>query len=68
MLIGWTTLFLGVIASITVYYIFKPVSFLSVLLWLAGFLVAGLGVIIAIAVYFLTIESGKRYFSKAEEV
>lgn len=68
MLIGWTTLFLGVIASITVYYIFKPVSFLSVLLWLAGFLVAGLGVIIAIAVYFLTIKSGKRYFSKAEEV
>ncbi len=68
MLIGWILLFLGVIASTAVYYVFKPVSFLSILLWFAGLLFSGLGVLISIAIYVLTIKSGKRYFSKAEEV
>ncbi len=68
MLICWLTLFLGTIASIAVYYVFKPVTFLSVLLWIAMLLVSGLGAIIAVAIFALTIKSGKRYFSKAEEV
>lgn len=68
MLIGFVALFLGVIASIVVYYLFCPVTFLSVLLWICAVLITGLGLLISVAIYILTIKTGKRYFSKAEEV
>lgn len=66
MLIGWIMLFLAVVASITVYYLFMPLSFLSVFLWLCALLISMLCLYISIIVFILYTKTGKRMFKTAK--
>lgn len=66
MLIGWIALFLAVIASTAVYFVFAEASFLAGFLWACALLLSLLSVVIAINIYLLNVKTGKRLFKKAE--
>ena len=66
MLIGWIALFLAVIASTAVYFVFAKASFLAGFLWACALLLSLLSVVIAINIYLLNVKTGKRLFKKAE--
>lgn len=68
MLLGWILMFLGVITGTTVYFIFRPATFLAGFLWACGILIMCLVLIITIVIYIMNIKAGKRYFDKAKEV
>lgn len=66
MLIGWLTLFLAVVASTVVYFLFMPATFLSVLLWVCALVISSLCFYISIAVFVLYTKTGKRIFRTAK--
>lgn len=66
MLIGWIALFLAIVASITVYYLFMPVSFLSVFLWICALLISILCLLLSIIIYIMYHKTGQRMFKTAK--
>lgn len=68
MLIGWTALFLAVVASTAVYFLFEPATFLAGFLWTCAIVISSLCLILAVVIYIMNIKTGKRHFKKAEEV
>lgn len=67
MLIGWLVLFLAVVASTTVYFLFQPATFLSVFLWICALVISLLCFSISIAVFVLYTKTGKRIFRTAKK-
>lgn len=65
MIVGWICLFLAVVASTAVYFIFCPATFLAAFLWAAALLLSTLSLLIAIIVYLLNVKTGKRIFNDA---
>lgn len=66
MLVGWLMLFLAVVASTAVYYLFMPVSFLSVFLWMCALIVSLLCFYLSILIFVLYKKTGKRMFKTAK--
>ena len=66
MLYGWISLFLAIIASTIVYFIFVKATFLTGLLFASAILIAQVGMLIAIAIFNLNIKVGQRIFKKAK--
>lgn len=66
MLVGWLMLFLAVVVSITVYYLFMPVSFLSVFLWICALIISVLCLYLSIIIFVLYTKTGKRIFKTAK--
>lgn len=67
MLIGWIALFLAVIASTAVYFVFVKPTFLAGFLWACALFLSLLSVIISINIYLLNVKTGKRLFKKANK-
>lgn len=65
-LVGWSLLFVAIIASTVVYFIFCPATFLSCFMWACGIFLSLVALVIAIGIYILNVKAGKRIFKEAE--
>ena len=65
-LVGWSALFLAMIASTVVYFLFRPATFLSCFLWACGIFLSLVSLVLSIVIYILNVRTGKRIFKEAE--
>jgi len=67
MLYGWIALFLAIIASTVVFFLFVKATFIYALLFACAIILGGVGVFVSSAVYGMNIKIGQKVFEKKKD-